>query len=371
MKLTINTLKFQEMLTKAIRGAKNDPRLPLTQIIYVKVKDGVLSLTTTDMNNYLVVRDEINTQDNFEVAIYADTFYKLVTKLTSDLIVLELKNSYLEITGDGVYKLELFLDETGTPLKLVNPIDGMPKTSKVASINSSTIRRILSGIKQSLSISANKEDSARDCYSRYHVGSNVVASNGYVVSVLNTKVFDNPKLFTTDLMNLLGVVTDDELVVYSNTKINNAGNEVRELLFESEHYSIYGIEVDGIDEFDINAINGWLSQEFPSHCKLSRNVLVKLLDRISLFVERLDNDAVALTFTNNELLVSSMASTGVESIKYLASNDHKDFTCSISIKLLALQLASQTGDSIELWYGDDGAIKLVDDDITSIIGLGV
>ena len=46
-----------------------------------------------------------------------------------------------------------------------------------------------------------------------------------------------------------------------------------------------------------------------------------------------------------------------------------DFVCTIDIQMLQSQVKTHSTNSVELWYGLDNAIKLVDGNITQIIAL--
>ena len=55
MKFSILTKTLQDMINKVIKGAGNNKILPLTSMLDINLKEGVLSLTTTDMNNYVTL----------------------------------------------------------------------------------------------------------------------------------------------------------------------------------------------------------------------------------------------------------------------------------------------------------------------------
>ena len=57
MQFSILTKTFQEMLNKANKGASNNKLLPLTSMVHFNLKDKVLSVTTTDMNNFVTIRE--------------------------------------------------------------------------------------------------------------------------------------------------------------------------------------------------------------------------------------------------------------------------------------------------------------------------
>lgn len=368
MKLTISTSKLQEMLSRALKCAGESSDRPLTEMLLIKLDGGVLSLTTTDFTNYLVVKESGIEGDAFEAVVRIKTFAPLISKMTSDLITLELKSNYLEVVGNGTYKIDLMLDESGAMQTFPNPNNTMPKDNLVTTISRGLISRILSGLKQSIYNKGTNEPDKP--YTKYQVGKTVLASNGYAVSSLNRNVFDTYKAITVDLMNILGVITDDTIDVYANTKLNSANIEIRELAFESEHYSLYGLESPDSAEFPLESLQKWLEKPFKSVCKLPKNAVLQLLGRISLFIEEYDSDTITLNFTKDSLEVSSRALTGVESIKYISSDNHEDFTCLINNKQLEPQIRALEGDVINLYYGDDSAIKLTDAELTTIIAVG-
>ena len=57
MKLTINAVKLQEMVSRASKGVGNNKLIPITSLNCIEVKDNVLTLITTDATNYLYITD--------------------------------------------------------------------------------------------------------------------------------------------------------------------------------------------------------------------------------------------------------------------------------------------------------------------------
>lgn len=88
MKLTVKTAQFQAMVSKAVRGAGLNKLLPITGMMCIEKKDGVLSIYTTDTANYLQVRMDLPEGDDIYVVVPADTFSKLISKMTSERITL-------------------------------------------------------------------------------------------------------------------------------------------------------------------------------------------------------------------------------------------------------------------------------------------
>lgn len=369
MKFTIDTIRLQSMLSKVLKCAGEMPDRPLTELILIKLTNRELSLTTTDFINYMVVKESEIDGDDMEVVVRIKTFAPLISKMTSDVITLELTSNYLEVTGNGVYKIELVLDDGGNVVKFPNPINTMPKDNLVTTLNSSTIARIISGLKQSLYVLEKGE--TEKPYTKYLLGKTCLASNGYVISSLDTSVFSEYKAFTTKLMDILKVVTDDEVNIYANTKLNNAGIELKELAFESEHYSIYGLESSDVKDFPLAQLQAYFTTSFPSSCVVAKDALLQLLGRVSLFIDQYDNNAITMNFNADSLEISNKAASGVESITYVNCTNPQSYVCLVSVKQLEPQIKALSGDLITIHYGDGSTIKLTDNGgLTTVIALG-
>ena len=101
MKLTLKTLKLQEMVSKAIKGASNNKMIPITSLMAIQWQDGVLTLITTDAANTLKIIDKVEGEE-FYVVVQTELFSKLVAKTTTETITLTLKESSLEVKGNGI-----------------------------------------------------------------------------------------------------------------------------------------------------------------------------------------------------------------------------------------------------------------------------
>ena len=104
-------------------------------------------------------------------------------------------------------------------------------------------------------------------------------------------------------------------------------------------------------------------------CKVVKNNILGVLDRLSLFVDDYDRNEITLTFTDKGIICSNKKESGSELIEYLDSKNFKDFVCTIDIDMLTSQIKSQQSDSVEIWYGKSNAIKLVDGKVTQIVAL--
>lgn len=355
MKITVKTIILQEMLSRAIKAVVNNKLLPITSIIGIKCDGNKLTLITSDATNYMYVSSESIIGDEFDVAVSADMFAKLISKMTCDTVVLNVTDNYLEIKGNGTYKLEFQFDESGSVIKFPDKFKKLDlKVIDEGIINSGTINSILTSIKPALAVTPEAP-----CYMGYYVGDTVVGTDTYKIARLNTKVFNVPTLISSELMNLVGIIPDTEIeyTIYEDGSIT----------FVSDTLKIYGKKMSGIEDYSINAINDLISVTADSSCSISKTSILQLLDRLSLFVNPYDKNGIRLTFTLNKLIVESINNSGEEEIEYLSKSNVKEMTCLIDIEMLQSQIKSVPSDTITMYFGIDTALTISHDNLTNMV----
>lgn len=363
MKLTINTAQFQNMVAKAVKGAGMNNDIFMTQLMSISLEKNRLTLETTDSNNYLYVRQHKVAGEDFSVVVPADKFSKLISRLTCENVTLEVQSKdgeldKLVIKGNGKYVIELPYDEEGELVEFSDPLFNS-NTSEAfwdsAELQLSTVRHILNTAKAALLVG--KEDM---CYSNYYVGERIVSTDTYKICGIDIKIFDSPKLISPRLMDLLDVMTSENITVRYNDEV---------VIFETGDVIVYGVVEDGIEDYKIDAISGLIDEQFPSSCKIEKQPLMQMLDRLSLFVDVFDKNSVYLTFTKEGLMVSSKQDSGSETIPYKESTDFRDYTCCLDIDLFKTQVKAYQSDVIEILYGKENSIKLVLGSTKQIIAL--
>lgn len=354
--MKIKTELLKEMISAAVKGAGNNKFLPITELIGIKAQDNILSLTCTDATNYIEVSEPVECEP-FYAAVNADIFAKLVGKITSNETEITVTENAVIIKGNGEYKIGIQLDEDGKAVKFENKFNADDDIWKVdkQTIKTETIERILNVNKSALATTLELP-----CYTGYYCGKDVVSTDTYKITVLDTNIFDEPCLISPQVMELLSVFKGDDINVYTKDDI---------MIFVDEKIKIFTHKLAGIEDFAIDSINRLMDSEFEKFCTFNRQAMINLLDRISLFVGPYDNNAVMLNFTDKGIQVSSRQSNGVEIIPYAGVSDVTPYQCSIDVNLLMTQLKSQTTDITELWYGNDKAIKMCSDDVTQIVCL--
>ncbi len=358
MKLTLKTEKLKEMVSRVVKGVGNNKLIPLTSLMAIEVKDNTLTLITTDATNYLYIVEDKVVADDFYVVVDANTFSKLISKMTCENVTLEVSSGVwvLNVKGNGNYKIELPLDENGEPIKYPDPVDKLDLSSaEQKTINRTTVQVILETIKPALAVTLENP-----CYTGYYIGDDVVATDTYKIASMDINLLGNKRLVSPEFMDLLSVMNAEKIeVMYTDTDI----------VCSTPDCIVCGKFMEGIEDYAIDAIMGLVNTEINSFCSVPKSAILQLLDRLSLFVGTYDKNAIHLTFTQNGLQVSSKAANGVEIIDYISSSNFTPFTCAVDIQMLTQEIKSISNDVIELYYGEDNAIKMTDGNIKIIVAL--
>ena len=163
-------------------------------------------------------------------------------------------------------------------------------------------------------------------------------------------------------MELIALCDDD----YADVEIENSNIVITG---DSGDVVIYGTLMQNINEYQIDAITPLLNEKFDYNCKVSKNSIMQLLDRLSLFVGVYDKNEITLTFTENALTINSKKANSTESVEYVSRGDIKPFTGVIDIILFQNAVKSMPNDVIEINFGLDNAISLCSEEVTKILAL--
>lgn len=358
MQIKLNTLKLKEMVSKAAKGASLNKMIPLTELMSIKAVNNDLILVTTDVTNYLYIKEGNVECEDFEVVVKVDVFSKLISKMTCETVTLDIEGDRLTVIGNGKYSIELPLDENGALIKYPDPLFEFihgPEMIPSTQIDLTTIKLILATNSAALATTLEVP-----CYTGYYIGDKIVTTDTYKICATKIPIFETPVLLNPEMVNLLDVMTAERVICkWMDNKI----------VFTTPDCVVYGTVLAGIEDFAIDAISNLVDEAFDSSCKISKNEFLGVLDRLSLFVGDYDRNEITLTFTNEGILCSNKQQSGTEIIKYLDSKNFKDYTCTVDIVMLMSQVKAQQADSVEIWYGKPNAIKMVDGNVTQIVAL--
>jgi len=360
MKIKTNVLK--ELISKVSVGIGADRSIPITELIRVSSKDGVITLETTDATNYVYATATTDSKDDFYVVVYAEQFVKLIGKVTSEYTEFEIEDGNLVITANGSYTVELPLDEDGEPVVYPDPIAKQDFAIPVNEVPLDIIKSAVQITKTALS----KDYDDMPALTNYYVGDCVFATDGRIVAQYRENLFSaEPRLISPRLMDIISSITTGTIKV---------GVSSDAIYIEANDVTVYGTLFDESDTYETEHVEQYINTKFNNVCKVDKNQLISAIDRISLFVDKYDNRALILGFGTDAISVSNMKAGSMEVVKYKEhrTKNKKKFEPSevfINADMLMEQLKAYVGDVVTIEHGVDFAIALVSENTTQIISL--
>ena len=353
MKFTIKTEKLQEMVSRAVKGCSNNKMIPITGLMSIELSNNDLILTTTDASNYLYIIEDKIAGEDFSIVVQADTFSKLVSRMTTENIELELKGEELIVHGNGKYNIELPLDEEGGLIKFPKVWSNEMNMPNTYDVHLTTIKELLTYNKPALATSLDVP-----CYTGYYMGDKVVTTDTYKICSTDVKLFDEPMLIAPEMMDLLDVMSDENITVSVDDNV---------LVFVTPDCVVYGKTLEGVDTYKIDAISSLLEHDYPCECSVSRDNMLQALDRLSLFVGPYDKSGIRMLYTKDGIMLSNIKYNSTEVVPYKSSENFKEFSCCINIDMLQTQVKAHVLDEIHIFYGLDNAVKIEDGIVTQLI----
>lgn len=354
--MKVSTKKLQDLVSRAMKCASCQGDIPLTGMIALDLKKGKLTVTTTDENTYLYLTEECE-GDDFYVVVDVAIFAKLISKITSEDVEMEVDNGNLKIRGNGNYVLELPYNGEGELVKFPDPRQKLGENLARSTVSLSTLKMIHATAEASLDVTKGYHG----CYTGYYMGDKVITTDSYKVCMIETPIFDTPVIVRPETMEMIEMLSGEEIEVYRDDKY---------IMFESEKCTVFSQILPYLEDFQVDAIQRIIDLDTELSCRIDKQVLLGVLDRLSLFVTKMDENGIYLKFQGNELNIESKQSDGVEVVVYEESIDAiTPFVCCIDISKFADQVKSVLSDTVEIFFGNEAIIKIKDGNITKVVAL--
>ena len=353
-KFTINTKKLQQLTNKVAKGASNSKFSAITSLINVSLKDGTLSMTTTDTISYLTLREYDVSGDDMTFTVGVDIFSKLVSKTSAENVTISLADDVVNFTGNGTYKIPIQLDVDGNQIKYPVHIIDNPETQ--GNIKNSVIKNIILHNKPSLALTMEAP---------YLTGylcteDNVVSADTFNICINNVSTFGKNVLVSPNVFELLSMCNEEDIgfKILADT-----------VIFETATMKLYSRFMSGCDEYPLEPIMQYSDREYPSACVVQKTAICNVVDRLSIFIKDNEKNALYMTFTEDGIKFESMNSVGFENVPYQNSEGYKPFTCCIGVDFLKKQMLARSDENVHLYYGDDSTVAIKDDGVMQFVAL--
>lgn len=356
IKLETKTLK--ELSSKAYSVCSFDKMAPLTELMEIDIKKDKITIRSTDsITNLFVSADIKDNEEEMRVVVDANIFNSLISKITTDYIELDITDKALMINGNGIYYLDIRVDENGEIIKFPEINIEEAKASK--DINLIELRKKLSICRAAIPDNFDAPE-----LNNYYLKENVIATNAYkITSIVNSDDIKEEELFITKELGNILIGLD-----YGAAKYYKEDNK---LYIIGPNFKLVGNIGKDLDKYPLNEIKLKLNDTFTYKAKITKALLLGLLDRLSLFVSEYDANSINILFLPDKMKITSKKKTGDEDISYKEKVEGlTEFSCNVSILNLKSQLESLPGEEIEIHFGgNEDSIKIIDNNITQIVSL--
>jgi DNA polymerase III sliding clamp (beta) subunit (PCNA family) len=341
--MKINTNKLRNMLGH-ITKIKANPLLEISNYIQLVCdKDGSMKINATDGDNHITVFEDGEYDESIDFIVKTDQFVSLINKTTTENVTLTAKENYLEVKGNGTYKVELVQGEIYPDHKIET--NGALKIDDCVAYN----------LKHGLNVGKNvKSQTAADgCLFGYLFRNNhIITADAIKVNASDFDCQGLEVLIPPSLANLVQTLSSEKVNIIHDVNNNS-------IMFKSKNIVISGTLMEGVEEYP-ESILPMIEETQPSLCVVDTQEFLKALNRIGLFIDIYDMNTLQIAFVGDLITLQTVGGS-VESITTKDSPRHEDIVYEVNIKYLQDLVSSVDSPTIDIEYGNPDLIKIVSD----------
>lgn len=341
--MKINTNKLRNMLGH-ITKVKANPLLEISNYIQLVCdKDGSMKINATDGDNHITVFEDGEYDESIDYIVKTDQFVSLINKTTTENVTLTAKENYLEVKGNGTYKVELVQGEIYPDHKIET--NGALKIDDCVAYN----------LKHGLNVGKNvKSQTAADgCLFGYLFRNNhIITADAIKVNASDFDCQGLEVLIPPSLANLVQTLSSEKVNIIHDVNNNS-------IMFKSKNIVISGTLMEGVEEYP-ESILPMIEETQPSLCVVDTQEFLKALNRIGLFIDIYDMNTLQIAFVGDLITLQTVGGS-VESMTTKDSPRHEDIVYEVNIKYLQDLVSSVDSPTIDIEYGNPDLIKIVSD----------
>lgn len=350
MKFIANSNNLLAHMQKVSGVLVSKPVIPILDYILFDIKEGKLTMTATDLENFLITEMDVESDQNLRIAVPSRMTLDVLKQLPKQPITFSINEDdyHIELRSDfGEYKL---LGENA------EDFPGIPDTDSNNSFElSSSI--LLSNIAKTLFATSNDEIRLALSGIKVELGEeymNFVATDANrLVKCKRTDInpgFENDFILPKKAMNLLkSTLPGVETSVYFSNNDSNAfisfGDTSLICRFVNENYPAY---------------ESVIPEENPNKMRINRLDFLSSVRRISIFSNKA-NHQIRLSISGSELSISAedieMSNEAHE--KLPCEYEGQDMELGFNAKFLQEMLANIDADEISFEFSEPGKAGLI------------
>ena len=348
--MKVNTQILKNMLSK-VGNIKANNLLEITQYYELDFNDNTLTINATDGVNFMSVSHETKTESNMKIIVKVDQFTKLINRTTKDTVELTVKDNYLEVKGNGTYKVEIVVDEVYPTLFISEDEEFI--------VDTKSLSEAIKGGKNA----KGAVPTEGILYSYLVRDSHVLTANGIKVygrEIEGDDIKDLEILIPPVLAGLIHTVDLDKA-----TLITDKDKMYMKII--GQDVTVTGALADGVEDYP--ALDSILNMNYEYNVELDVKELLNALDRLNLFTTQYDKGILDMIFSSDSITLAT-SSKSIESIPYLTMIDlDTPLEMNINGNHLRDLLQSCEDESVMIGFGDEDSIKLSTSQATMALAL--
>lgn len=336
----------------------------------VSFPDG-LHLRVTNKEYFVDVKLPVEDIGEFHAAVNANLFLKLISQITTESIEMEVKDTYLQVKGNGVYKLPLIFDNN---VLLELPAIVINNPTCELNIESDSLLSILQYNSKQLSIGTITKP-VQKLYYLDENGAITFTTGGCVNTfalekpiklLLNNRLVKLFKLFKTGSVKLtLGydAISDDII----QTKVKFESNDITLT-------AILSCDDSMLRSFPVAAVRGRATAMYPYSINVNKDALLQTINRLLLFSSGFGSKDIVkpyatFEFKSDRLTIWDVRKENSEDVNYISSSASLSemYEAVFDLTDLKTTLESCTEQYLTMNFGDGQAMVIKRGNIANII----
>lgn len=367
--ITLKTEELQGVCSKILSAVDSNGLSEITETVELVLKDNNLYLQVTNREYFVKIKLSTNISEEFHATIHAELFLKLISKITTELVTLEVSNKSLVITGNGKYELPLVYEGSDI-LKL-------PEIN----INNVTNNFTISGsILNSINLYNSKQlimgNIVNPIQSLYYVDQEgaITFTTGACVNkfkldkdvklLLNSKLVKLFKLFksSNDVDFTIGQDKISQEIIQTKVKFKTSDIELTAVLPMNDN---------AVSKVPVTAIRDRAFKDYDYTAVINRDGLLQAINRLFIFSSNsssIDRTFGIFEFNKNSVIIKDMNKVNNEKILY--SNEiqmTESYTAVLDFGDVKSILESASDEYINISFGDNQAVVCSKNNIYNVI----
>ena len=359
--MIIRTDVFQDTCNKILSAVDTSVLSPITETMEICVEDGIMYTRVTNMEYYVEVRTPVEVESNFKVAISANKFLKLISQVTTEVITLSIKDTFLEVKANGTYKFPLVF-EGSNMLELPRLNVGVVSTevdmtkamlNSIATYNAKELSRSKGNVQNMAQRMFYIDEKGCITHSATGACINFFDLSSPVKILVPQKVVKLFKLFGDDVIKM----------TVGHENITDEITQVR-ISFEGESVTIVAslpFEERLVDEVPAEVLRRKSTVDYPYQATFEKNDIISSINRLLVVSNNVATfgSLGELVFSPTELTIRDIKRDNDDKVLYI--NDAQvtgEYSAILDLEDLKITIEACNEQYVTLFFGDSKAIVI-------------